>query len=406
MGSINHRKAKVKVTLKKKDGQPLSNKKVDYKQINHEFLFGCNVFDALPFVDKATDPKRKEILDERMKMWLDLFNFGTLPFYWGRYEEKEGVTIKDTMMEAAKFLKSKNITLKGHPLCWHTVCADWLLQYDNETILKKQVERIHREVTDFKGLIDMWDAINEVVIMPIFDKYDNAVTRLCNEHGRVGLVKKVFEEAKIANPNASFLINDFNTTANYEHLIEDLLEAEVPLTHIGIQSHQHQGYWGIDKIQDVLERFSRFHLPIHFTENTIISGKLMPKEIEDLNDYVVSDWPTTPEGEDRQAKEVIEMYETLFAHPSVEAITTWDFDDDNKWLGAPCGLIRKDNSPKPVYGELMKKIHGEWESKGLVHTDDKGSLELEVFKGDYELEIDGKIYSINTKQEVYELTVD
>ena len=59
--------------------------------------------------------------------------------------------------------------VKGHPLCWHTVCAHWLTKYDNETILKKQLERIDREVLGFKGIIDMWDVINEVVIMPIFN---------------------------------------------------------------------------------------------------------------------------------------------------------------------------------------------------------------------------------------------
>ena len=38
----------------------------------------------------------------------------------------------------------------------------------------------------------MWDVINEVVIMPEFDKYDNAVTRICKEYGRLNLVKEVF----------------------------------------------------------------------------------------------------------------------------------------------------------------------------------------------------------------------
>ena len=28
----------------------------------------------------------------------------------------------------------------------------------------------------------------------------------------------------------------------------------------------HQGYWGEEKTLDVLERFARFGLPIHFTE--------------------------------------------------------------------------------------------------------------------------------------------
>lgn len=39
---------------------------------------------------------------------------------------------------------------------------------------------IHRDAGQFKGLIDMWDVINEGMIMPAFDKCDNAVPRNCN----------------------------------------------------------------------------------------------------------------------------------------------------------------------------------------------------------------------------------
>ena len=36
-------------------------------------------------------------------------------------------------------------------MCWHTACANWLLKYDNKTIMQKQLERIDREVKGFKG---------------------------------------------------------------------------------------------------------------------------------------------------------------------------------------------------------------------------------------------------------------
>ena len=105
----------------------------------------------------------------------------------------------------------------------------------------------------------------------------------------------------------------------------------------GLQSHQHQGYWGLEKLRDVLRRFSRFGLPLHFTENTLISGSLMPKYIEDLNDWQEKVWPGTPEGEERQRREVEEIYTALFATPLVEAVTVWDAVDA-KWLNAPSGL--------------------------------------------------------------------
>jgi len=228
----------------------------------------------------------------------------------------------------------------------------------------------------------MWDVINEVVIMPDFDKYDNAVTRLCRRYGRVDLVRRVFDAARAVNPGATLLINDFNVSPAYEHLIEALLEAGVPISAIGIQSHQHQGYWGLEKLRDVLERFGRFGLPLHFTENTILSGALTPPEYDDLNDYAPVPWPSTPEGEARQAEQMAEFYAELFAHPLVEAVTTWSFTDDG-WLEAPGGLLAKDNRPKPAYGALKELIHGAWETHVTLTADADGWVTLKGFKGAY-----------------------
>jgi GH35 family endo-1,4-beta-xylanase len=244
-------------------------------------------------------------------------------------------------------------------------------------------------VSAFAGIIDIWDVINEVVIMPVFDKYDNAVTRICKEYGQIPLVKEVFSAAKRANPKAVLLLNDFDMSKDYEILIEKCLDAGIPIDVIGLQSHQHQGYWGAEKVHDVLSRFSRFGLPLHFTENTIISGEIMPPHIVDLNDWQVEEWPTTPEGEERQKKEIVEMYEILFAHPKVEAITTWS-GGDNAWLHAPAGLLRIDNSEKPVYKALKAKIENEWHTEITAKTDADGKVKLEGFKGGYEASCAGK----------------
>ena len=258
------------------------------------------------------------------------------------------------------------------------------MQYSNEEILRRQIARIHRDVNAFREVIRFWDVINEVVIMPVFDKYDNAITRICREKGQVELVREVFAAAKESDPDAVLLINDFNTSPAYEHLLESLLEAGVPISAIGIQSHQHQGYWGLEKLNDVLSRFSRFGLPIHFTENTLISGEIMPAYIEDLNDWQVEAWPSTPEGEERQAREVAEMYSVLFAHPLVKAITSWDFND-GCWLKAPSGLVREDNSEKPAYLALKNLIHGAWETHETLVTDHDGRLSFTGFMGDYQI---------------------
>ena len=380
---LAHRQANARLRVLNPDGTPAVRQEVSVDQVSHQFLFGCGAFDAVELM-KTQDEKKQAFLRERMEKWLALFNYGTLPFYWGRYEPEEGKPAFRETMAAAKWLRQSGVQVKGHPLCWHTACAPWLLKYSNEEILRRQLERIHRDVTAYRDTIGLWDVINEVVIMPEFDRYDNAITRICREKGRVGLVKEVFAAAKECDPNAVLLINDFNTSEAYAHLIQDLLEADVPISAIGIQSHQHQGYWGLEKLNRVLERFSRFGLPIHFTENTLISGDIMPAHIVDLNDWQVDEWPSTPEGEERQAREISEMYSVLFAHPLVEAITTWDFND-GCWLKAPSGFVHEDNTEKPSYAALKNLIHGAWETHETLVTDDDGFLTFTGYKGDYQL---------------------
>lgn len=382
--TYKHRMGEKKLTFVGADGVPLKNKEVTIEQKKHGFLFGCAEFSSIQYANNEYNVSKRAIYEERFRKFSELFNYVTLPFYWGRFEPEKGKPDTQRLKKAAQWLTSKGLSLKGHPLCWHTVTAPWLMDMSNSDILAAQLDRINRDVTDFTGLIDIWDVINEVVIMPIFNKYDNGITRICKELGRIRTVREMFSAAKKANPGATLLINDFETSESYDILVEGLLEAGIPIDAIGIQSHMHQGYWGVEKTQEVMERFSRFKLPLHFTENTLVSGRIMPPEIVDLNDYQVDEWPSTPEGEERQASEVVLHFRTLFEHPSIESITWWDFQDGG-WLNAPAGLIRKDGTAKLAYDELLKLVRDEWWTKPLhMITDETGSVNISGFLGEYE----------------------
>ena len=398
---IENRKAEAKVQFLDAQGKPLANTKIDVNQTNHEFLFGCGAFD---FVQFANPPKSEEekmpwfktvedqvkLYNTRVEKWLGLFNYGTLPFYWGNFEKEEGKPNTEGLMNAAKFMKEKGIVIKGHPLFWHTSHAPWLLKYDNAKIMEIALNRIQREVEGFKGIIDMWDVINEVVIMPIYEKYDNYATRVCQEKGRIGLCKELFNQAYKYNPDGTFLINDFNLSTSYEILIDGLLQSGVPVNTIGLQTHQHHGVFGKEKIEEILSRFEHFGLPIHFTENTIVAGPKVPPEIIDLQDAHYDDDAATPELELMQADELEKMYRNLFEnHPLVTAITNWDFSD-GMWLNAPSGFIRKDCSIKPAYERLHKLIKEEWHTAETVTTDANGFATVSGFRGTYEACAAGK----------------
>lgn len=388
MDRYAHRKSACTLTLLDQQGNPMPGRKVQARLTKHEFKFGCNIFWASGMFDPKLPPERREHLQRMWDSWSALFNFGTLPFYQGQYEPKEGVTREAAILKTAKFLDEHGVALKGHPLCWHTVSAKWLMEKSDEEVLENQLYRIRREVGAFKDYIHMWDVINEVVIMPIFTAEENAITRLCAKIGRVALVKAVFDMARQTDPNATLLLNDFNTSEKYKELITDCLEAGVDIDVIGIQSHQHQGFWGLEKLHEVLARFETFGKPMHFTENTFVSGDLMPPHIVDLNDWKVPEWPTTPEGEDRQARDFLAMIDELFAHPQVEAFTNWDFCD-GAWLGAPAGLVRLDGSHKPSYDAMKQRIWQDWCTDVTLMTDEKGQCILEGFRGEYQLSVDG-----------------
>ena len=122
----------------------------------------------------------------------------------------------------------------------------------------------------------------------------------------------------------------------------------------------------------IVDRFARYGLPLHLTETSLVSGDLMPADIVDLNDYQVAEWPSTPEGEARQADEIERHYRSLVAHPAVEAITYWGITDDGAWLGAPIGLVRADGTPKPSYEALRRLVKEEWWIAPTTgHTDDE-----------------------------------
>ena len=327
----------------------------------------------------------RERVEGAYERWLALFDTVTLPFYWSRFEPDRGRPDTARLMAAARWFRERGVPAKGHPLCWHTLCAPWLDEAPPDAVADALRARIARDVGAFAGLIDAWDAINEPVIMPVFDRYPNGPTRLAATIGRVETVRLAFEAARAANPGATLLINDFDLSPDYARLVAECLAAGIRIDAIGLQSHMHQGYWGEERTARVLERFAGFGLPLHWTETTIVSGDLMPAHVVDLNDWQPERWPSTPDGERRQADEVVRHYRTLAAHPSVASITWWELVDGG-WLGAPAGLLRADGSPKPAYDALRALVRDEWWLAPVtLRTDGDGLVRVAGMAGTYEV---------------------
>jgi len=384
---LKHRTAEVTLTVTDEAGNPLPDTEVTVRMVRHKFLFGSNIFRLRPESPAEDDRAYAD-------GFADLLNYATLPFYWQSYERAEGKTNATRVKALAGWCREHGIRTKGHPLVW-TLEPLWLLlktPAEAEGLLWKRIER---EVTEFRGLIDMWDVLNEAIVGPdqARGRHARNILRLYERDGRLAVISRAFAVARKANPEATLILNDFRTDAAYEKLIEEVLSAGVPIDAIGIQSHMHGGYWGAEKVWEVCERFARFGKPLHFTEVTILSGEA----VGEINweSRRGTRWTTSPEFEERQARQAVEFYRTLFSHPAVEAITWWDFSDRGAWMGAPAGFLRKDMSPKPVYLALRKLIREDWWTGPLtLRTDGRGRATFRGFRGEYAVAADGSSGSL------------
>ncbi|MFW6172008.1 MAG: endo-1,4-beta-xylanase [Planctomycetota bacterium] len=367
------RKAEALITVVDGAGRPVPGARVAIEQTRHEFLFGCNLYQF---------GRLGDLEDAYRSQFAELFNYATLPFYWPQYEPRQGQPNHARIEKMARWCRAEGITPKGHPLAWNYMEPEWLPD-DPAAVKRLQLARITDCVSRFRGLIDIWDVVNEATHFEReqFRKRAPKMTTMWEETGRIEFVDACFRAAREGRPDATLLINDYRTDPEYVQLIEQMARRDDQLACdvIGIQSHMHGGVWTNGKIWETCQRFSRFNLPIHFTELTILSGTTGWQRGKP--------WNSTPSGETRQAEAVRRVYTMLFSHPSVTAITWWDFSDRNAWQSAPAGLVGKDMRPKPAYRVLKELITDTWWTDTEEDTDQNGQVAFHGFLGDYEIRV-------------------
>lgn len=356
------RTAKLSVRIRDGKGRSIAGR-IKVQQTKHEFLFGA----SSALVSGGGGDLEKKYINR----FTDLLNFATLQFYWDSYEPergKPGYTHTDYVVEWAS---KNNITCKGHPLVWqHSASVPRWLPNDLKEIERLSKQRVHDIVSRYAGKIDYWDVINEAHYM--LNKPGKEPTLIEQFARSVGVQQYLLEHLQVAreaDPKAKLIINDNHPDQQYFDMLQPIRRK---FDVIGMQSHMHAGVWPMQKVWNFCEQFRKLGLPIHFTETTVLSGKKIGKDKFEA---------TTPEGEAAQADYVANFYTLLFSHPSVEAITWWDFSDLGAWLNAPSGVLHADMSPKPAYDRLHLLIKGEWWTKTETTTNET----IRVFAGTHEV---------------------
>ena len=379
----------------------LENARIEIVQQNHDFLFGCIIFDLI----RNENTYREDLFKQRFKR---IFNLAVFPFYWPGYESIQGRPSWESMISTIEWCQLNGITTKGHPLVW--ACSSgtpqWLRKYnveETEELLKNRVINI---VSGFQDKIELWDVINEPVNVKTWRNKINDMDDP-NDWGVedpipqiADYVENALNWAHRANPGATLLINEYRTIADlkvrerYRILLKELKDRKAPLSGIGIQAHEPRQEWfNPEETWKTFDLYASLGFTIHITEfHPQSSG------VDITGGWRTGKW--TPEAQ----AEFTELFVKLcFGHPAVVSVNWWGFSDRNIWLPGG-GLVDEEYRPKPVYEMLDKLINETWKTHLKDKLDAQGNASFRGFFGNYKITLttnDGKVrmYPIHVQKD-------
>ncbi len=275
----------------------------------------------------------------------------------------------------ADFCRKNGIKLRGHCLAWHSQTCEWMFydkkaKFDNRgrvignpKLVKKEVlfarmkEHIQTVVNRYKDVVYAWDVVNEAISDGGGRQWPGAKPnpyrestyyKICNGDE---WIRKAFEYAHEADPNAILFYNDYNECDpgkrdRIYNMVKEMKEAGVPISGIGMQGHYNIYGPSEEDFEAALVKFSSLVDHIHITELDIRCNQEMGGQLQ------------FSRGEDVKISDDIKLlqetqYDRLFRimrkhHEKLDVVTFWNLCDRDSWVGV-------NNYPLPFDKDLKPK---------------------------------------------------
>jgi endo-1,4-beta-xylanase len=376
-----YRQGNLKVIVLDHDGNPIPDANVHVKQVSQQFLFGTEVQGLKPD-DKSKDQSNYE------SALSDTFNFATVTPYWPQVEKEQGHSNYENFDKQVDWLANKDFTIKMHPAFWPHYSPEFLPKDPDQAqvLIDKHTQEFAQH---FGANPHVHFLENNEVAAASTDSASNGAIAWVNKVGAPNAVehesdieRKASENGRVGEP-LKIVYNDYINNGQELKMLDQLQRDSKLPDAIGVQMHMTQGEWPLERVQQIINNLSKYGKPIYISEISVLSGE--HRIGHDRKEPSDKPWPSTADGEKRQAEYTEKLYKLLYSNKNVEGITWWDLSDKNSWQGAPRGLLRDDMSHKPAYDVLHNLISHEWRSDLKGTTSSTGESDQRVFLGNYEI---------------------
>ena len=276
----------------------------------------------------------------------------------------EGRFVFDKADALASYAQNQNVKLRGHTLVWHNQYPKWFFQdstdpskqTSREILLSRIENHIKTIVSRYKGKIDSWDVVNEV----IDDNGNLRDSQYLKIIGSDEYIRKAFQWAREADPRAKLFINDYNIEykgpkqdALY-NLVKTMKDEGVPIDGVGLQAHISVGFPTVNDIRNAIRRFASLGVKVQITEldMSIYGSSSDPKKEADREILLE---------QAAKYRELFTMFQEEATAGNLDMVVLWGLSDDRTWLNNfPVAgrtdyplLFGKDLRAKPAYWAIM-----------------------------------------------------
>lgn len=254
--------------------------------------------------------------------------------------------------ETISFARRNGKGLRGHTLAWHEALPPWVRSINSKAEAERELVRhIETLVGRYRGIIPVWDVVNEVIAHePTDDKPLRDSIWL--QHLGPAYIEIAFRAAAMADSSARLVINDYDLEnsgprtaqrqAQMLRIVRNLQDKGIAVHGVGFQAHLYgERDIGVEGLQAFVTALDRLGLSVSITELDVIDWRL----------------PADPGARDMAAAQLVTTFlQTVMAVKRPDCIITWGITDRSSWIAQTFkrndGLM---NRPLPLDADYRPK---------------------------------------------------